>query len=198
MDISKLKFITQHFINGKFVDSIQRKTFSLVNPANEMTITDVQRGTAEDIDLAVNYAKEAFEKGPWSRMDPTDRARCLFKLANLIQANADELAKIEAINNGKPFNLAKALDVDLTHRIFTYYGGWVDKIRGNTISMDGPFSLSTRKQPVGVVGQIIPWNVPLIMLAYKLAPALAAGCTVVLKTAEQTPLSALKVASLLN
>jgi aldehyde dehydrogenase (NAD+) len=116
-------------------------------------------------------------------MDPTDRARCLFRLADLIERDADELAKIEALNNGKPYGLAKALDVDLTHKIFRYYGGWVDKIKGNTISMDGPFSLSTRKEPIGVAGQIIPWNVPLIMLAYKMAPALAAGCTLILKTA---------------
>lgn len=116
-------------------------------------------------------------------MDPSDRARCLFKLADLIEANADRLAKVEAINNGKPYSLAKALDLTLTSRIYRYYAGWVDKVRGCTIPMDGPFNLSTRKEPVGVVGQIIPWNVPLIMQAYKLAPALAAGCTIVLKTA---------------
>jgi aldehyde dehydrogenase (NAD+) len=129
-------------------------------------------------------------------MDPTDRARCLFRLADLFEANVDRLAKVEAINNGKPFSLAKALDCNITPRIYRYYAGWVDKIRGSTIAMDGPFNLSTRKEPVGVAGQIIPWNVPLIMQAYKLAPALAAGCTVVMKTAEQTPLSALLVAEL--
>ena len=131
-------------------------------------------------------------------MDPTDRARCIFKLADLIEANADTLAQVEAVNNGKPYSLAKAIDVNITPRIFRYYAGWVDKVRGSTIAMDGPFNLSTRKEPVGVAAQIIPWNVPLIMLAYKLAPALAAGCTVVLKTAEQTPLSALLVAELIN
>jgi aldehyde dehydrogenase (NAD+) len=131
-------------------------------------------------------------------MDPTDRARCLFRLADLIEKNAAELAAIEAINNGKPVEVAKAADLTLTHRCYRYYGGWVDKIRGHTIAMDGPFNLSTRKEPVGVVGQVIPWNFPLLMQAWKLAPALAAGCTVVMKTAEQTPLSALRVAELIN
>lgn len=198
MNIPNLRFVTKHFINGKFVEGIKGQTFELINPATEEIFAKVHKGTAEDIDLAVAAAREAFDNGPWGRMDPTDRARCLFKLADLIERDADDLAKIQALNNGKPYGLAKALDVDLTHKIFRYYGGWVDKIKGNTISMDGPFSLSTRKEPVGVAGQIIPWNVPLIMLAYKMAPALAAGCTLVLKTAENTPLSALRVAQLVQ
>lgn len=131
-------------------------------------------------------------------MDPTDRARCLFRLADLVEKHASELATIEAINNGKPVQVAKAADLTLTHRCYRYYGGWVDKIRGHTIAMDGPFNLSTRREPVGVVGQIIPWNFPLLMQAWKLAPALAAGCTIVMKTAEQTPLSALRMAELIQ
>lgn len=131
-------------------------------------------------------------------MDPTDRARCLFRLADLIEKNANELAAIEAVNNGKPHSIAIAADLDLTHKCYRYYGGWVDKIRGHTINMDGPFNASTRREPVGVVGQIIPWNFPLLMQAWKLGPALAAGCTVVMKTAEQTPLTALRVAELIN
>lgn len=195
---NNLKFVKQLFINGKFVNGVKGQTFDIVNPNDESVLTTIQRGTTEDIDLAVKAASEAFEKGPWSRMDPTDRARCLFKLADLVEANAGELAAIEAINNGKPVEVAKAADLTLTHRCYRYYGGWVDKIRGSTIAMDGPFNLSTRKEPVGVVGQIIPWNFPLLMQAWKLGPALAAGCTVVMKTAEQTPLSALRLAQLIH
>lgn len=131
-------------------------------------------------------------------MDPSDRARCIFRLADLIEKNADELAAIEAVNNGKPVHIAKAADLDLTHKCYRYYAGWVDKIRGVTVNLDGPFLGTTRKEPVGVVGQIIPWNFPLLMQAWKLAPALAAGCTIVMKTAEQTPLTALRVAELIN
>jgi aldehyde dehydrogenase (NAD+) len=127
-------------------------------------------------------------------MDPSDRARCLYRLADLVEKNADELAMIEAVNNGKPFTIAKAADLNLTHKCYRYYAGWVDKIRGHTLNVDGPFNASTRREPVGVVGQIIPWNFPLLMQAWKLGPSLAAGCTVVMKTAEQTPLSALKIA----
>jgi aldehyde dehydrogenase (NAD+) len=131
-------------------------------------------------------------------MDPTDRARCLFRLADLIEKHSEELATIESINNGKPVEIAKIVDLPLSHRVIRYYAGWVDKIRGHTIAMDGPFNLSTRREPVGVVAQVIPWNFPLLMQAWKLGPALAAGCTVVMKTAEQTPLSALRVAELVN
>lgn len=154
----------------------------------------IQKGSSLDIDIAVKAAREAFEKGPWARMDPYDRSRCIFKLADLIEKHSDELAAIEAVNNGKPVEIAKAADLPLTHRCYRYYAGWVDKIKGHTSPMDGPFNLSTRREPVGVIGQIIPWNFPLLMQAWKLAPALAAGCTVVMKTAEQTPLSALRIA----
>jgi aldehyde dehydrogenase (NAD+) len=116
-------------------------------------------------------------------MGPYHRSSCIFKLADLIEKHANELAIIEAVNNGKPVEVAKVVDLPMTYKCYRYFAGWVDKIKGHTSPMDGPFNLSTRREPVGVVGQIIPWNVPLIMQAMKLAPALAAGCTVVMKTA---------------
>ena len=131
-------------------------------------------------------------------MDPVDRANCIFKFADLAQKNLEELAKVEAVNNGKPYEIAKIADLRLFHQTMRYYGGWADKIAGQTLAMNGPFDLSIRKEPVGVVGQIIPWNFPLLMAAWKLGPALAAGCTVVMKTAEQTPLSALRMAELIK
>lgn len=131
-------------------------------------------------------------------MDAIERARCLFRLADLVEKNGDNLAAVEAINNGKPVHIARMADVNQTHMNYRYYGGWVDKIRGQTIPIEGNFNLSTRREPVGVVGQIIPWNFPMLMQAWKLAPALAAGCTVVMKTAEQTPLSGLKIAELIK
>ena len=131
-------------------------------------------------------------------MDPVDRANCIFKFADLAQKNLEELAKVEAVNNGKPYEIAKAADLRLFHQTMRYYGGWADKIAGQTLAINGPFGLSIRKEPVGVVGQIIPWNFPLLMAAWKLGPALAAGCTVVMKTAEQTPLSALRMAELIK
>ena len=198
MDKSKLRFVTQHYINGKFVDGVKKETFEVVNPADETVIAHVQKGTKEDIDIAVAAAREAFENGPWATMGPTTRANLIFKLADLIEKNADELAAVESINNGKTFLNAKNRDVVSTAKCYRYYAGWVDKIRGQTIPVDGPLNVSTRKVPVGVVGQIIPWNFPLVMQSWKLAPALAAGCTIVMKTAEQTPLSGLKIAELIH
>ena len=131
-------------------------------------------------------------------MDPSDRVKIMMRFADLIEENADELATIEAINNGKPQWLAKVADLTMTHRCMRYYAGWIEKIRGEVINMDGPFFAYTRKEPVGVAGQIIPWNFPLAMVSWKLGPSLAAGCTVVLKTAEQTPLSALRLAELIQ
>ena len=198
MSASNLRLITQHFINGRFVNSISNKTFDVINPADETVLAQVQRGGNEDIDVAVKAAREAFEHGPWSKMDPVDRAGCLFKFADLARKNLDELAKVEAVNNGKPYEIAKAADLAMFHSVIRYYAGWADKIAGQTLAMNGPFNLSTRKEPVGVVGQIIPWNFPLAMASWKLGPALAAGCTVVMKTAEQTPLSALLMAELIK
>jgi len=143
----------------------------------------VQRGSPEDIDLAVHAAREAFDKGPWGNMGPTQRAKCIYKLSDLIDQHRDELAGLDAVNNGKPYEICKVADLYLLPRVFRYYAGWCDKVTGRTIPLDGPFHLSTRREPVGVVGQVIPWNFPLLMAGWKLAPALAAGCTVVLKSA---------------
>ena len=158
----------------------------------------IQRGGTQDIDAAVEAARNAFDKGPWTRMDAFDRATCLYKLADLIEKNADELATMESVNNGKPAHIARVADLNLVHRVYRYYAGWPDKIKGHTSPIEGNFNLYTRREPVGVVGQIIPWNFPLAMQSWKLGPALAAGCTVVMKTAEQTPLSALRVAELIK
>jgi aldehyde dehydrogenase (NAD+) len=131
-------------------------------------------------------------------MDAHERGKLIYKLADLIEKNLEELAAIESVNNGKPWAIAKIGDLVLCHKTMRYYAGWPDKIRGHTHPIDGPFFAYTKKEPVGVVGQIIPWNVPLIMLVWKIAPALAAGCTIVLKSSEQTPLSAMRVAELIN
>lgn len=192
------RIVKNLFIGGKFVRPINGKTFDVINPSDESVLATIDRGGNEDIDLAVKHARDAFEKGPWSRIDPSDRAEMLCRLADLIKKNADELAALEAINNGKPATIAKAADLTLAHRCYRYYAGFADKIRGSTINTDGPFLTYTKKEPVGVVGQIIPWNFPILMQAWKLAPALAAGCTIVMKTAEQTPLTALRIAELIK
>lgn len=138
MDISKLRFVKQLFINGKFVNSVRNQTFDLINPNDETVLTSVQRGTTEDIDLAVAASRQGFENGPWGRMDPTDRAAILFRFADLIEKNVVELGTIEAINVGKPVEIAKMLDVPLSDRCYCYCAGWVDKIRGNTIPWTDP------------------------------------------------------------
>lgn len=198
MDVSKLRFIKQLFINGKFVNAAKGQTFDVINPNDESVLAKIQKGTSEDIDSAVDAARNAFENGPWRTMDAYQRGNCLIRLADLVEKNAGDLAVIEAINNGKPAHIAKVADLHLAHKCYRYYGGWADKIRGSTLPIEGPFNLYTRKEPVGVVGQIIPWNFPILMQAWKLAPALAAGCTIVMKTAEQTPLSALRIAELIK
>ena len=183
-------------IGGKWVDSVSGKTFPTINPATGETICHVAEGDKADIDLAVKAARKAFESGPWAKMNASDRGRLLNKLADLIEENIDELAALETLDNGKPFRDARAADLPLTIKCYRYYAGWADKIHGKTIPIDGNFFCYTRHEPVGVVGQIIPWNFPLLMQAWKWGPALATGCTVVLKPAEQTPLTALRVAAL--
>jgi aldehyde dehydrogenase (NAD+) len=186
----------QLLIGGKWVNAVSGKTFPTVNPATEEVICHVAEGDAADIDLAVKAARKAFESGAWTKANASDRGRMLNKLADLIETHADELAALEALDNGKPLSVAKAADLPLVIKCYRYYAGWADKIHGKTIPIEGDYFCYTRHEPVGVVGQIIPWNFPLLMQAWKLGPALAAGCTVVLKPAEQTPLSALRVAEL--
>jgi aldehyde dehydrogenase (NAD+) len=184
------------FIAGKWVNSVSGKSFPTLNPATGDAICRVAEGDKADIDLAVKAARKAFDSGPWSKMNASDRGRLIHKLADLIEKNAESLAALETLDNGKPYKDALAADLPLTVKCLRYYAGWCDKIHGKTIPIDGPYFCYTRHEPVGVVGQIIPWNFPLLMLAWKWGPALATGCTVVLKPAEQTPLTALRVAAL--
>ncbi|CAN5488590.1 aldehyde dehydrogenase family protein [soil metagenome] len=184
------------FINGKWVDSVSGKTFDTVNPATGEVICNVAEGDKADIDLAVKAARHAFEKGPWSKMNPSDRGRLMNKLADAIETNAHDLASHESLDNGKPMSESTAADLPLTIACYRYYAGWADKITGQTLPVDGNMFCYTRHEPIGVCGQIIPWNFPLLMQAWKWGPALACGNTIVLKPAEQTPLTSLRIAKL--
>ena len=183
-------------IDGKWRPSVSGKTFETVDPATNQVICRVAEGDAADIDLAVAAARRAFDSGPWSRMSGSERGRLIYKLADLVEKHQEELAALESLDNGKPYRDSIAADLPLTIKCYRYYAGWADKMVGKTIPVDGPYSCFTRHEPVGVVGQIIPWNFPLLMQAWKWGPALASGCTVVLKPAEQTSLSPARVAQL--
>jgi len=187
-------------INGKWVEAKSGKTFPTYNPATGEVLARVAEGESADIEEAVKSARTAFETGPWRKMTPSQRGRLIWKLGDLIEANLGELAELEMLDNGKPLKIARIADVPLAADIFRYMAGWATKIEGNTIpiSMPGKYLAYTLREPVGVVGQIIPWNFPLLMAAWKLAPALATGCCVVLKPAEQTPLSALRLGELVQ
>src|ERR1700686_310341 len=189
---------TKLLINGKWVNSASGKTFPSINPSTGEVITQVADTDAADVDKAVAAARAAFETGAWRRkMTPSQRGAMINRLADLIEKHADELAQLEALDNGKPYQVAKAADLPLTGACYRYYAGWADKIQGKTIPVNGNYFCYTKHEPVGVVGQIIPWNFPLLMQAWKLGPALASGCTVVMKPAEQTPLTALRVGELM-
>jgi aldehyde dehydrogenase (NAD+) len=186
---------TQHLVNGEWVDSADGDVFETLDPSTSETIAEVAAGKATDIDRAVQAARQALESGPWSGMDAADRGRLLFKLADLIEQNSSELAALESLNSGKTINDSTG-DVEGVVNTLRYYAGWADKIEGRTVPVRGGFLCYTLRQPVGVVGQIIPWNFPLLMLAWKWGPALACGNTVVMKPAEQTPLTALRAGEL--
>ena len=188
--------VTKLLINNRWVPSESGKTFATINPSTGEEICQVAEADAADVDKAVRAARAAFE-GPWRKMRASERGRLLYRLADLIEANADELARLETLDNGKPLSIAKAVDVAKTVACYRYFAGWADKVQGKTIPIDGDFFCYTRHEPIGVVGQIIPWNYPMLMQSWKLAPALATGNTVVLKPAEQTPLSALRIGELL-
>ncbi len=186
----------QLLIDGTWVNSVSGKTFETLNPATEEVLCRVAEGGKEDVDKAVKAARRAFETGPWRKMSTAERARIMLRLADLIEKHADELAQIETLDNGKPINESRYVDVPQTVETFRYYAGWATKLEGETINANTNFFTYTLREPVGVVGQIIPWNFPMLMLAWKWGPALAAGNCVVLKPAEQTPLSALRIGEL--
>jgi phenylacetaldehyde dehydrogenase len=188
-------------IGGKWVESVFGKTFETYNPATGEVLARVAEGDKADVDLAVKAARKAFESGPWPDMSPSERGKLLWKLAELIDEHKEELAEMETLDNGKPVFFSRLVDVPTAVDAFRYYAGWATKLEGSTIpiSMPGAKYLAyTLREPVGVAGQIIPWNFPLIMASMKLAPALAVGCTCVLKPAEQTPLTALRLGELVQ
>lgn len=195
------KFLTgkkKLFINGEFVESVSEKTFETYNPATGEVLANVFEAGPEDINLAVKAARKAFDEGPWSKMGTAERSRLMYKLADLMEEHKDDLAQLETLDNGKPIRETTNADIPLAIEHMRYYAGWSTKIVGQTIPVNGPFFNYTRHEAVGVVGQIIPWNFPLLMAMWKLGAALATGCTVVLKPAEQTPLSALYLAELVQ
>src|SRR4030095_9896104 len=192
-----------NLIGGKWVPAVSGKSFEVFNPADGSEIAKVADSDWKDIDLAVASARKAFEEGPWRRMMPSERGKLLWRIGDLILKHADELAEIESIDNGKPRAVARVADVPLAADLFHYMAGWATKVEGSTIPISVPYAPGARflaytlREPVGVVGKIIPWNFPLLMAAWKLGPALTAGNCVVLKPAEQTPLTALRLGELL-
>jgi acyl-CoA reductase-like NAD-dependent aldehyde dehydrogenase len=185
----------QLFIDGRFVDAQSGETLATLNPHDNSVITEVSMAGKADIDAAVAAAQRAFPK--WSRMAAADRGRILLKLADLIEANTEELARLESLDTGHPIKDSRALDVPRTAACYRYFGGMADKFQGETIPVEAGFLNYTLREPVGVVGQVVPWNFPLMFTSWKMAPALAAGNTIVMKPAEITPLSSLKIAELM-
>jgi phenylacetaldehyde dehydrogenase len=205
LDDKVTRFVSQTrrmLINGKWVEAASGKTFPTYNPATGDVLSQIAAGDREDIDRAVRAARTAFENGPWRRLSPSERGRLIWKVADLLEQNLEEFAQLESLDNGKPLKVARVADVPLAVDLFRYMAGWATKIEGNTIPISAgggqKYLAYTVREPVGVAGQIIPWNFPLLMAAWKLGPALAAGCTVVLKPAEQTPLSALRLGELIQ
>ena len=184
------------FIGGQWVESVEGRTFTTLNPATEEPLAEVSEGRSADIDRAVEAARKAFGEGAWPRLAPADRGRILWRLGDLLESHVDEIARIESLDSGKTITEASKVDLPLAADCFRYFAGWAGKIEGETIPVRAPCLSYTLREPLGVVGQIIPWNFPILLAAWKVAPALAAGNTVVLKPAEQTPLSALRLAAL--
>ena len=187
---------TECFIDGKWLPAASGKTFATINPATEEEICQVAEGDAEDVDQAAKAARHAFESGPWSKMDARDRGRLMYLLADRMESELEDLARLETLDNGKPFSESSTADLPLAIDCLRYYAGYADKIHGKTIPIRGNHLCYTKSEPVGVAGQIIPWNFPILMAAWKWGPALAAGCTIVMKPAEQTPLTCLRMAQL--
>lgn len=189
---------TKLLINGEFMDAVSGKTFTTLDPRTGDVIAHVAEGDAEDVDRAVSAARKAFDEGPWPKMTAYERSRIMFRFADLLEKHSDEIARLETWDNGKPYEQAAEAEIPMLIRLFRYYAGWADKIHGLTVPADGLHHVQTLHEPIGAVGQIIPWNFPLLMYAWKVGPALACGNTIVLKTAEQTPLSALYVSKLFH
>ncbi len=183
-------------IGGKAVDAASGKTFTTVNPATEEPICAVAEAGVEDVDRAVQAARVAFDDGPWPRMRPAERQRILWTLGDLILAHADELGRLETLDNGKPIFESRQIDVPMVAGCFHYFSGWASKLTGETVPVNPAYFTFTLREPLGVVGAIIPWNFPMIMVGWKCAPALAAGNTVVLKPAMETPLTAVRIGEL--
>ena len=193
----------QMYIDGQWTDALSGRRFDTVDPATEEVVTTVPHSGVEDVELAVKAARRAFDGGPWRTMTPAERQRILWKIGEGITARAEQFAQLETLDNGKSVAVAKAVDVTWAAEIFYYYAGWVTKIEGRTIPVSVPwapggrFHAFTLREPVGVCAQIVPWNFPLVMAAFKVAPALACGNTAILKPAEQTPLTALLLAEVI-
>src|SRR3954462_2571770 len=205
LDARVIHFIgrtSQILIDGKWSNAASGKTFDTYNPATGEVLARVAEGDREDIDRAVKAARKAFD-GPWSRMTASERGKLIWKLADLLEEHLEEFATLETLDNGKPLTISRVADVPLAVDLFRYMAGWATKLEGNTIPISVPYAPGakflayTTREPIGVVGQIIPWNFPLLMAAWKLGPALTTGCTVVLKPAEQTPLSAIRLGELI-
>ncbi|PHD77703.1 betaine-aldehyde dehydrogenase [Bacillus sp. AFS043905] len=191
-----LKGTKKLLINGELVEAASGKTFETLDPSNGKVLAVVSEAGPEDVDKAVKAARMAFDKGPWKKMSASERSRLIYKLADLMEEHKEALAQLDTLDNGKPIGETTNADVPLAIDHFRYYAGWTTKIVGQTIPVAGNYFNYTRHEAVGVVGQIIPWNFPLLMAAWKLGAALATGCTIVLKPAEQTPLSALYLGQL--
>ncbi|MFL6301665.1 MAG: aldehyde dehydrogenase family protein [Terriglobales bacterium] len=206
LDARVIHFIgrtSQILIDGKWSNAASGKTFDTYNPATGEVLARVAEGDRTDIDRAVKAARKAFD-GPWSRMTASERGKLIWKLADLLEEHLEEFATLETLDNGKPLTISRVADVPLAVDLFRYMAGWATKIEGATIPISVPYAPGakflayTKREPVGVVGQIIPWNFPLLMAAWKLGPALATGNTVVLKPAEQTPLTAIRLGELIT
>jgi phenylacetaldehyde dehydrogenase len=187
-------------IDGQHVEAASGETFDVLDPATENVIARVARAGDRDVELAVSAARKAFDSGPWLRLSPAARARLISRLGDAIEEHADELALLETLDNGKPLSASRSGDIPVAVERLHYYSGWATKIDGisPTVSLPGDWHAYTLREPVGVAALIVPWNFPLTMAVSKIAPALAAGCTIILKPAEQTPLTALKLGELIN
>ncbi|PKQ09818.1 MAG: betaine-aldehyde dehydrogenase, partial [Alphaproteobacteria bacterium HGW-Alphaproteobacteria-12] len=189
----------QMLIDGQWTSAASEETIDVVNPADELVIAKIPAGGSDDVDRAVAAARRAFETGPWAKMTPGERSKLLWRIADLLEARQGEFAELETLDNGKPITMSKWVDIPASVSALRYWAGWCTKIAGETraVDMPGDYIAMTLREPVGVVGLITPWNFPLMSAVSKLGPALAAGCTVVLKPAEQTSLTALRLGELI-